>query len=67
MKISLNWLKDFIKLDQSTEEICDILTSIGLEVGGCEEFESIKGGLAGLVVGQVLTCEPHPNSDHLHT
>lgn len=66
MKISLNWLKDFIKLDQSTEEICDILTSIGLEVGGCEEFESIKGGLAGLVVGQVLTCEPHPNSDHLH-
>ena len=66
MKISLNWLKDFIKLDQSTEEICAILTSIGLEVDGHEEYEAVKGGLTGLVIGQVLTCEPHPDSDHLH-
>lgn len=66
MNVSLNWLKDFIQLNQSTEEICEILTSIGLEVGGHEEFEAVKGGLKGLVIGKVLTCEDHPDSDHLH-
>ena len=65
MKISYSWLKDYIKLEQSPQEICDILTQTGLEVGGLEEVETIKGGLAGLVIGEVITCEPHPNSDHL--
>ncbi len=65
MKISYSWLKDYIKLEQSPEEICDILTQTGLEVGGLEEVETIKGGLQGLVIGEVVTCEPHPNSDHL--
>lgn len=66
MNVSLNWLKDYLRIDQSTEEICKILTSIGLEVGGYEEFEAVKGGLKGLVIGKVLTCEAHPDSDHLH-
>ena len=66
MNISLNWLKDYIQTDLNVEEICEILTSIGLEVGGYEKFESIRGGLKGLVVGEVKTCEPHPDSDHLH-
>lgn len=65
MKISYSWLKDYIKLEQSPEEICDILTQTGLEVGGLEEVETIKGGLQGLVIGEVVTCEAHPNSDHL--
>lgn len=66
MKISLNWLKDYIDTDLNVEEICTILTSIGLEVAGYEQIESIKGGLKGLVIGEVKTCEPHPDSDHLH-
>lgn len=66
MNISLNWLNDYLKTGLSVEEICEILTSIGLEVGGYEKFESIKGGLKGLVIGEVKTCEPHPDSDHLH-
>lgn len=65
MKISYSWLKDYIKLEQSPEEICDILTQTGLEVGGLEEVETIKGGLQGLVIGEVVSCEKHPNSDHL--
>ena len=65
MKISYSWLKDYIDIDQSPEEICTILTQTGLEVGGLEEVETIKGGLKGLVIGEVLTCEKHPNSDHL--
>jgi len=65
MKISYSWLKDYIKFDQSPEAICDILTQTGLEVGGLEEVETVKGGLEGLVIGEVMTCEPHPNSDHL--
>ncbi len=65
MKISYSWLKDYIKLNQSPEEICDILTQTGLEVGGLEEVETIKGGMKGLVIGEVITCEKHPNSDHL--
>ncbi len=66
MNISLNWLKDYLNVDLSVEKICEILTSIGLEVDGYEKFESIRGGLKGLVVGEVKTCEPHPDSDHLH-
>lgn len=65
MKISYSWLKDYIKLNQSPEEICDILTQTGLEVGGLEEVETVKGGMKGLVIGEVVTCEKHPNSDHL--
>lgn len=66
MNISLNWLKDYLKTDLDIEEICEILTSIGLEVGGYEKFESIRGGLKGLVIGEVKSCIPHPDSDHLH-
>lgn len=66
MNISLNWLKDYLPVDLGVEKICEILTSIGLEVGGYEMTESIRGGLKGLVVGEVKTCIPHPDSDHLH-
>lgn len=66
MNISLNWLKDYLPVDLGVEKICEILTSIGLEVGGYERTESIRGGLKGLVVGEVKTCIPHPDSDHLH-
>lgn len=66
MNISYNWLKRYINLDIEPEEVSKILTSIGLEVGSVEEVESIKGGLEGLVVGEVLECENHPDSDHLH-
>ncbi|HZH71389.1 MAG TPA: phenylalanine--tRNA ligase subunit beta [Mariniphaga sp.] len=65
MKISYSWLMDYIQLDESPEEICTILTQTGLEVGGLEKVETIKGGMEGLVIGQVITCEKHPNSDHL--
>ncbi len=66
MNISYNWLKKYINLTASAEEVAEKLTSIGLEVDSVEETQSIKGGLKGLVVGKVLTCEMHPNSDHLH-
>lgn len=66
MNISYNWLKKYITTNLTAEEIAKILTSIGLEVGCVEEVESIKGGLKGLVVGEVLTCVNHENSDHLH-
>ncbi|WP_420385326.1 phenylalanine--tRNA ligase subunit beta [Roseivirga sp.] len=65
MKISLNWLKQYINLTESPEEISKILTDTGLEVEGLEEVESVKGGLKGLVVGEVLTATPHPNADRL--
>lgn len=65
MKISNNWLKDFIKTEIRTERIGEFLTDIGLEVEGIEKFESIKGSLEGIVVGKVLTCEKHPNADKL--
>ncbi len=66
MNISYNWLKEYVNFDLTPDEVAAALTSIGLETGGVEEVQSIKGGLEGLVVGEVLTCEPHPNSDHMH-
>lgn len=66
MNISYNWLKDYADLRLSPEDLAAALTSIGLETGSVEEVESIKGGLRGLVIGKVLTCEEHPDSDHLH-
>ncbi len=66
MNISYNWLKDYLDFDLSPQETADALTSIGLETGGVEEVETIKGGLEGLVIGEVLTCIDHPDSDHLH-
>ena len=66
MNISYNWLKRYITLPDDAQTVAKILTSIGLEVGTVEEVETIRGGLRGMVVGEVLTCEPHPNSDHLH-
>ena len=65
MNISYRWLKDYINLDYTPEEVSAALTQIGLEVGSLEEVETVKGGLRGLVVGEVLTCEKHPDSDHL--
>lgn len=66
MNISYNWLKDYLNFDLQPEEVAAALTSIGLETGGVEEVQTIKGGLEGLVIGEVLTCVDHPNSDHLH-
>ncbi len=66
MNISFNWLREYVRCPLSATETAAALTSIGLEVGGVEEAESIRGGLRGLVVGHVLTCEPHPDSDHMH-
>ena len=66
MNISYNWLKKYINTDVAPEELAKILTSIGLETGSTEKVQTVKGGLEGLVVGHVLTCVPHENSDHLH-
>ena len=66
MNISYNWLKRYITLTDSAEQVAHILTSMGLEVGKVEKVQTIKGGLEGLVVGEVITCVDHPNSDHLH-
>jgi len=65
MNISYRWLKEYINLDYTPDEVAAFLTQIGLEVGSMEEVETVKGGLKGLVIGEVLTCEPHPDSDHL--
>jgi phenylalanyl-tRNA synthetase beta chain len=65
MNISYRWLKEYINLDYTPDEVAAFLTQIGLEVGSMEEMETIKGGLKGLVIGEVLTCEKHPDSDHL--
>ena len=66
MNISYKWLKDYVDFNLTPQEVCDALTSVGLEVDSLEEIQGVKGGLKGLYVGKVLTCEPHPNSDHLH-
>lgn len=66
MNISYKWLKEYVDFNLTPQEVCDALTSEGLEVDSLEEVQSIKGGLKGLFVGKVLTCEAHPNSDHLH-
>ncbi len=66
MNISLKWLKEYVDFNLTPQQVCDALTSTGLEVDALEEVQSIRGGLKGLYVGQVLTCESHPNSDHLH-
>ena len=66
MNISYKWLKEYVDFDLTPQEVCDALTSEGLEVDALEEVQSIRGGLKGLYVGKVLTCEMHPNSDHLH-
>jgi phenylalanyl-tRNA synthetase beta chain len=65
MKISYNWLKQFIKIDWKSEETAALLTDLGLEVEIVEKYQSVKGGLEGIVVGHVLTCEPHPDADRL--
>tara|TARA_R110002049_G_scaffold309289_2_gene520248 strand:+ start:30492 stop:32918 length:2427 start_codon:yes stop_codon:yes gene_type:complete len=65
MKISYNWLKQFIKTDWTPEQTSELLTDLGLEVEGIDLYQSVKGGLEGVVVGEVLTCTPHPNADKL--
>ena len=65
MKISLDWLKEYIYFEESPENLAEILTDIGLEVEGVKKFESIKGSLKGVVIGEVLTCKKHPNADKL--
>lgn len=65
MKISYNWLKEYINLEETPEEVSKILTQTGLEVGSLEKVETVKGGMKGLVIGEVITCEKHPGSDHL--
>ena len=66
MNISYKWLKEYVDFDMTPQEVADALTSCGLEVDSLEEVQTIKGGLKGLYVGKVMTCEMHPNSDHLH-
>ena len=66
MKLSYSWLKDYLQCDLTPSQVAEAMTSIGIEVDAVEETEEIPGGLAGVVVAEVLTCEPHPDSDHLH-
>ena len=66
MKLSYNWLKDYLESDLTPQQIADAMTAIGIEVDGVEEQEEVPGGLAGVVVAEVLECEAHPDSDHLH-
>ena len=65
MKISFNWIKQFLKIDLPTLEVSEILTNLGLEVEGVTTFESVKGGLEGVIVGEVLSCDQHPDADRL--
>jgi phenylalanyl-tRNA synthetase beta chain len=65
MKISYNWIKDYLKLDIDPHKLSEILTGIGLEVEGVEEWESVRGGMKGVVIGEVLTCKKHPDADNL--
>lgn len=66
MNISYKWLSQYLDFDLTPDETAAALTSIGLETGGVELVESVRGGLAGLTIGKVLTCAAHPDSDHLH-
>ena len=66
MKISYNWIKQFLKIDSTTEDVASMLTDLGLEVEIVEKYQSVKGGLEGVVVGHVLTCEKHPDADRLN-
>ena len=66
MKLSYNWLKDYLEFDLTPTQVADAITSIGIEVDSVEEQDEIPGGLAGVVVAQVVECEAHPDSDHLH-
>lgn len=66
MKLSYNWLKDYLQCDLTPQQVADAMTSIGIEVDSVSEQEEIPGGLAGVVVAHVLECEAHPDSDHLH-
>ena len=66
MKLSYNWLKDYLEFDLTPARVAEAMTDIGIEVDSVEETEEIPGGLAGVVVAEVLECEPHPDSDHLH-
>jgi len=66
MKVSYNWLKDYLKCDLNPQQVAEAMTSIGIEVDGVEESEAVEGGLANVVVAEVLTCDVHPDSDHLH-
>ena len=66
MKISYKWLREYVDVNLSATEVANALTSIGLEVDSVEEVQAVKGGLEGLWIGQVMTCEPHPDSDHMH-
>ena len=65
MNVSYNWLKEYVDFNLTPDEVAAALTSIGLETGGVEEMQTLKR-IEGLVIGEVLTCEEHPNSDHLH-
>ncbi len=65
MKISFNWVKQFLKIDLPTLEVSEILTNLGLEVEDVTTFESLKGGLEGVIVGEVLSCDQHPEADRL--
>ncbi len=65
MKISYNWLRQFLKIDLEAEQVAEVLTDLGLEVEGIDHFESVKGALKGVVVGEVMTCVQHPNADRL--
>ena len=65
MKISLNWLKDYIDINETPQRVGELLTDSGLEVEGLEKIEAVKGGLEGVVIGEVLACEQHPNADKL--
>ncbi len=66
MNISYNWLKEYLQFDLTPKETADVLTHIGLEAESLEEVQTVKGGMEGLIIGEVLTCIDHPNSDHLH-
>ena len=66
MKLSYSWLQDYLKCSLTPAQIAEAMTSIGIEVDSLEETEAVPGGLNGVVVAKVLTCDPHPDSDHLH-